>query len=152
MKRAIAGALLPPSFNVDVNNLRHHEVVFLFNIYLWKGRDASMDDSASFYALHTLLFNKLFTMHYWSRSSCYLSSVHDRRDMYSAIFGTTLTEEVYILTLKGLLGHLGHFDAFILRLVDNLLNNKIIIPLNLAEYRLILANSSITAGHYGLFD
>ena len=37
-----------------------------------------------------------------------------------------------------------HFDAFILRLVDNLLNNKTIILLNLAEYRLHTLTNSAT--------
>ena len=55
------------------------------------------------------------------------------------------TRPTYWKALLSLRGHLGHFDGFILRLVDNLLHNKTIILLDLVEYRLLLANSA-----YGL--
>ena len=44
--------------------------------------------------------------------------------------------------MLSLRGRLGHFVAFILRLVDNVLNNKTIILLNLAEYHVMFANSA----------
>ena len=67
------------------------------------------------------------------------------RYMQFAIFGSALkkTRPTYwkaLLSLRGPIDPLRHFNTFILRLVVNLLNNKTSILLNLAEYRLILAN------------
>ena len=82
-----------------------------------------------------LLFNKLYnTIQIWSRRSRYLSSVGNR---YPAVYAASYVgrkSEVRKCRQRDL-KMLGCF-------VINLLNNKTIILLNLAEYRLILADSA----------
>ena len=72
--------------------------------------------------------------HIWSESHCYPSSVRYR---YPAIYVGCQDSYESCRVL-----HDHSFSRFKKRLVDNLLNNKTIILLNLVEYRLILANSA----------
>ncbi len=68
----------------------------------------------------------------WSKCDCYLSSVHDR---YPAIY---VGCQVRLKSWKCSTAPV--FSSYNMYFVDNLLNNKTIILLNLAEYCLILAN------------
>ena len=75
--------------------------------------------------------------HIWSGRPCYPLSVHNR---YPAIY-----VGCYKRTKDRKALHNHSISSCKIVFVDNLLNNKTIILLNLAEYRLILANSA-----YGL--